>query len=45
MLYAESRWNRLTGYRHLPLLLHDLQKAYAVRCALNGSAPAPCSAA
>jgi putative transposase len=38
MLYAESRWNRLHGYRHLPLLLHNLQKAYEVRCTLNGNA-------
>jgi putative transposase len=45
MLYAESRWNRLHGYRHLPLLMHNLQKAYRVRCALNGTAAVPCSAA
>ena len=38
MLYAESRWNRLHGYRHLPLLLHNLRKAYEVRCTLNGNA-------
>jgi hypothetical protein len=38
MLYAESRWNRLHGYRHPPLLLHNLQKAYQVRCALNDNA-------
>jgi putative transposase len=36
MLFAESRWNRLHGYRHLPLLLHNLQRAYDARRALNG---------
>ena len=44
MLYAESRWNRLHGYRHLPLLLHNLQKAHAVRCNLNGRGPAASAA-
>ena len=44
MLYAESRWNRLHGYRHIPLLMHNLQKAYAVRCTLNGLG-SPASAA
>ena len=45
MLYAESRWNRLRGYRQLPLFVHNLQKAYEVRCALNGSPAADFSAA
>lgn len=45
MLYAESRWNRLYGYRHLPLLLHNLQCSYADRCAANGVASAAFSAA
>ena len=45
MLYAESRWNRLHGYRHLPLLLHNLQNAYATRLALNGVASTASSAA
>jgi transposase-like protein len=45
MLYAESRWNRLHGYRHLPLLVHNLEKAYDVRCALNGVKPSASSAA
>src|SRR5438270_12872295 len=45
MLYAESRWNRLHGYRHLPLLVHNLQRSYAVRCSLNGVAAAASSAA
>ncbi len=26
LLYAESRWNRLHGYRHLPLLIRNLQR-------------------
>jgi putative transposase len=26
LLYAETRWNRLHGYRHLPLLIHNLQR-------------------
>lgn len=45
MLYAESRWNRVHGYRHLPLLLHNLQRAYELRCALNGAASLASSAA
>jgi putative transposase len=45
MLYAESRWNRLHGYRHLPLLIHNLQRAYNLRCALNQSPATACSAA
>ena len=45
MLFAESRWNRLHGYRHLPLLLHNLHKAYATRCCFIGLAPSAYSAA
>jgi putative transposase len=45
MLYAESRWNRLHGYRHLPLLLHNLQKAYAARAGFTALASSACSAA
>jgi transposase-like protein len=40
MLYAEARWNRLHGYRHLSLLLHNLRRAYEVRRTLNGAASA-----
>lgn len=45
LLYAEMRWNRLHGYRHLPLLIHNLQRAYEIprnlkchhlRCQLGG---------
>ena len=35
LLYAETRWNRLHGYRHLPLLIHNLQRAYEMRCNLR----------
>jgi hypothetical protein len=44
MLYAESRWNRLHDYRHLPLLIHNLQRAYDLRCALNDPRAATCPA-
>ena len=45
LLYAETRWNRLHGYRHLPLLIHNLQRAYDMRCNLNAIAVATHSAA
>ena len=35
LLYAETRWNRLHGYRQIPLLTHNLQRAYQLRCNLN----------
>jgi transposase-like protein len=35
LLFAESRWNRIHGYRHLPLLLNALNAAYRLRCAHN----------
>ena len=38
MLYVETRWRRLHGYRHLPLLVHNLERAYQLRLALNGTA-------
>lgn len=31
LVYAESRWNRIRGYRHLPVLVHALQAAYRLR--------------
>jgi transposase-like protein len=37
LLYAESRWNRLHGYRQLPLLIHNLQRAYELRSNLNAT--------
>jgi putative transposase len=45
MLYAESRWNRLHGHRHLPPLIHNVQRAYNLPCALNQSPATACSAA
>ncbi len=45
LLYAETRWNRLHGYRHLPLLLHNLQRAYQLRCTLKKAPTAGHSAA
>ena len=45
LLYAETRWNRLHGYRHLPLLIHNLQRAYDMRCNLNAITVAAHSAA
>ena len=35
LLFAESRWNRVQGYRHMPVLLNALQAAYRLRCAHN----------
>lgn len=32
LLYAESRWNRLRGYRHIPVLVRALETAYRRRC-------------
>jgi putative transposase len=31
LLYAESRWNKLHGYRHLPVLVKALDAAYRLR--------------
>lgn len=35
LLFAESRWNRIHGYRHMPVLLNALAAAHRVRCAHN----------
>lgn len=35
LLFAESRWNRIHGYRHLPVLVNALNAAYRQRCAQN----------
>ena len=32
LLFAESRRNRLRGYRHVPVLIGALEAAYRVRC-------------
>jgi putative transposase len=38
LLFAESRWNRLHGYRHMPVLINALNAAYQLRCAHNQAA-------
>lgn len=35
LLFAESRWNRIHGYRHMPMLINALNAAYHLRCAHN----------
>ena len=32
LLFAESHWNRLHGYRHMPALVNALDAAYRFRC-------------
>lgn len=32
LLFAESHWNRLRGYRHMPALVNALEAAYRLRC-------------
>jgi putative transposase len=31
LLFAESRWNKLQGYRHMPVLVNALDVAYRLR--------------
>jgi putative transposase len=31
LLFAESRWNKIHGYRHLPVLVNALEVAYRIR--------------
>jgi transposase-like protein len=38
LLFSESRWNRLHGYRHMPALVSSLQVAYRIRCEHNNAA-------
>ena len=38
LLFAESRWNRIHGYRHMPVLINALHAAYQLRCAHNQAA-------
>jgi transposase-like protein len=38
LLFAESRWNRIHGYRHLPALITALRIAYESRCQQNQAA-------
>ena len=35
LLFAESRWNRIHGYRHMPVLLNALNAAHRLRRAHN----------
>ncbi len=35
LLHAETRWNKITGYRHLPVLIRALDSAYRLRCNLK----------
>lgn len=38
LLFAESRWNRIHGFRHMPMLLNALHAAYQLRCAHHQAA-------
>ncbi len=38
LLYAESRWNRLHGYRHMPALVGALEAAYRTRIGQQAAA-------
>ena len=38
LLFAESRWNRIQGYRHMSVLINALNAAYQLRCAHNHAA-------
>jgi len=38
LLFAESRWNRIHGYRHMPMLINALNVVYKLRCAHNQAA-------
>jgi transposase-like protein len=31
LLFAEARWNRIHGYRHMPVLVSSMKTAYALR--------------
>ena len=38
LLFAESRWNRIHGHRHMPVLINALNAAYQLRCVHNQAA-------
>jgi transposase-like protein len=38
LLFAESRWNRIRGYRHMSVLINALIAAYKLRCAHHQAA-------
>jgi putative transposase len=38
LLFGESRWNRIHGYRHMPMLINALNAAYSLRSGHNQAA-------
>ena len=40
LLHAEGRWNRIFGYRHMPVLINALESAYQLRCNQKASTSA-----
>ncbi len=38
LLFTESRWNKLHGYRHMPILINALDAAYRLRTAKSAAA-------
>jgi putative transposase len=38
LLYAESRWSKVRGYRHMPVLINALEAAYRLRCGARKAA-------
>jgi hypothetical protein len=40
LLFAESRWNKLQGYRHIPVLTNALDAAYRLRTGKAAAASA-----
>ncbi len=38
LLFAESRWSKMRGYRHLPVLVNALDAAYRLRTATMAAA-------
>lgn len=45
LLFAETRWNRIHGYRHMSMLIHALNAAYGLRCARTRAEQSQASAA
>ena len=35
LLFAATRWRRIQGHRHMPMLINALNAAYQLRCAHN----------
>jgi hypothetical protein len=38
LLFAETRWHKICGYRHMSTLIHALDAAYRLRCAHRAAA-------